>query len=439
MAELRARYAAADSRGRVRLLKSFRRDPLKNRLDDPDLPRALALLAVQDPDPEVRRWMARHGRLDYDDNCDDDDKQAGGSPRAGSNLIAQIMADPDRLVRAALRENPGWHPAESWEDEFARCQPLERLALVRHAHVGYGLIQKIFDLSNDELPRLDIETRTQLARAFLTNQIALATAERTAELHRYGEDYYPLGDLLSKQEAREFLTRLWTFASLWPKDSGIPDQVYRHVGVPDKVKAKIYTTCPNEWLRYSILMSCSDTRDDWDKTIDLGLHDPSGLCRSWAHSLVSHVSDEMLASLLRGTDTDALSGLARNKHLSTSAQKQVAARLKEFPADDGAWWTGFDLEQKLARHKLEGPPEDAEGLFEDPFLPKGRFLEEKIDVIGKTVMSLGTMVVTRLSKLDDWRERLMQEVESLWRWGRWVLLALVALQLIRWVFGRLVH
>ena len=66
--ELSRRYKMADARGRIRVLRLFCGQQNGRGNEPPDLPFEIALMAVEDPNVEVRQWIARNARfLHYGD------------------------------------------------------------------------------------------------------------------------------------------------------------------------------------------------------------------------------------------------------------------------------------------------------------------------------------------------------------------------------------
>ena len=96
--ELRREYTIADAKGRVSLLKKLYRQSSYR------IPFEIARLAVEDPEVEVREWIARNGKyLDYSERRWEGDKCIIEFPER--NLEERLKNDPDPFVRACLREN----------------------------------------------------------------------------------------------------------------------------------------------------------------------------------------------------------------------------------------------------------------------------------------------------------------------------------------------
>lgn len=323
--EVRREYQTSDAKGRIRLLRKLYRTGRA-------APFEIALLAVEDPNVEVRQWVARHGKyLDYRERRYDENQVLYERPER--NLEDRLKNDPDPFVRACLHENPtvfsGWDP---WEALFREGSHLERLALVRNPELrifAYGLIKKIFDPEDKEL-RVTMKERQELVLAFLTNKEALGGTERMASLggHELHED------AMGWHDANEFLKALWELASKWPTESGIQRLVYRYVPASNKTKAHIYQTCNEPWWRASILENCdaSDTQ-----TIELGMKDADEICR------------------------------------------YVAEQIQE------------EIDKKK-------PPKDPEELFGEEGR-EGNFIEDKLDFIGKRLLSFEQGVSETLKTL----------------------------------------
>src|ERR1700730_7025484 len=79
--ELRREYQTQDIKGRIGLLERLYKD-------DTVPPDEIILMALEDPDVNVRQWIACHAKY------------------LERNLIDRLKNDSDPLVRARLRENP---------------------------------------------------------------------------------------------------------------------------------------------------------------------------------------------------------------------------------------------------------------------------------------------------------------------------------------------
>ncbi|MCI0410958.1 MAG: hypothetical protein L0191_20750 [Acidobacteria bacterium] len=325
--ELRREYKASDARGRIRLLRKLYRGGRA-------VPFEIALLAVEDPNVEVRQWIAHHGEyLDYRECRYDENQVHYEHPER--NLEDRLKNDPDPFVRACLHENPtvfsGFAP---WEGFFREGSHLERLALVRNPGVdifGHGLIKKIFDPEDKELG-ITMKERQELVLAFLTNKEALVHAESAAALggHEPWEEA-PTWWL--------FLDALWELASKWPEETAIQPLVYRHVPASDETKARTYRTCKEPFWRHYILENC-DARDT--QTIQLGMKDADETCRDIAEE-------------------------ARSRERYN--------------------WVDVPEGRTIGEVKKKPAPKDPEELFgEEGRL--GNFIEDKLDFIGKSLLSL---------------------------------------------------
>jgi hypothetical protein len=105
-------------------------------------------MAVEDPEVEVRQWIARHGRyLDYSERkFVDNDLVYKHTER---NLEERLKQDPDPFVCASLRENPNvfCEIFTDAEKDFRESTYMERLALMRNPEIWRHdrLLKKVFD------------------------------------------------------------------------------------------------------------------------------------------------------------------------------------------------------------------------------------------------------------------------------------------------------
>lgn len=380
--ELRREYQKADAKGRVCLLEKLYED-------DKVPPFEIALLAVEDPNVEVRQWIAKNGTyLDYSND-----------EPGGQNLESRLKSDPDPFVRACLRENPTILTLSSESSDWFRgSNHMERLALMRNRWVSSKLVEKIFDLNDQELG-ISVEERKELVLAYLTNGDALS---RSRKLNV--SDFI---DGLDMVMTRGHFGQLWTLISKWPKGTGnLQDAVYRYIGATDDTKAEIYRTCEEPVWRRAILENCNE---DDIQTLELGMKDADEGCRELAYekfnarefmtrimakALLDNgapVSDRALAmqgapafvnekleSVIKSDDKSALSGLARNKFLSVDGLRKVRNRLSELNDDMGVWMAG----KTIGELEKTQAPVDAKELFEE----KGKFLEDKIDFVGRKIL-----------------------------------------------------
>jgi len=322
VADLRGRYETADAKGRVQLLIELSKN------EDCQLPYEIAALAVGDTNVEVRRWIARHGRyLDYEKG----DSSGQAAKPEEHNLWMRLKADPDPLVRAQLRENPGILPpvgrigkSMQW---FRESSHLERLALVRNEQIEENLIEQLFDPDETELG-LTLTERYELCCAFLTNCTVIDTHVKDAGVVGNPSAW----DGWTWYSARKFLGTLWLNAAKWPKGTGnLQHVVYRYVAVDDETKAKVYESCDEPVWRKAILYNSNAKRDH--NTFAMALRDRDDGCRELAYSLIPKIDEKELSVLSVGEDKPALCGLADNRVLPEPRQSevhlQVRARLSE--------------------------------------------------------------------------------------------------------------
>ena len=433
--EMRREFQNSDAKGRIRLLEKLYEG-------EGAPPYEIALLAVEDPNVEVRQWIARNGRgLDYRDvgfrrseateALIELRKELTIRPDDSSplNLADRLKNDPDPYVRACLRENSKIYGSFGfigrWKDFFKDASHLERLALVRNPTVYEELIEKIFDPEDKELG-IELEERKELAFAFLTNKEVLAKNWANAKIEEGSAAGFPLYDGSSWYSADKFLRKLWESASTWPNESGVPYMVYQCVPALDDVKAQTYQKCDEAALRRVILEHCS--RDDAD-TIQLGVKDTDEACRFSACTKVRYLDGETLETLIKGEDVKgALWGLAANRSLSVAQLEKVRDRLGKLENHSGVEWAEETIRevQKAGRQAEKArPPKDPEELF-GPEGREGNFLEDKIDFIGKRLLSIEQELAQKLTA--------MQQLSRTVRTVQIVIAIAIGVILFRWLF-----
>lgn len=411
--ELRREYQNTDAKGRICLLEKLYQG-------NSIAPFGIALLAATDPHVEVRQWIARRGKsLDYRDVGSLNERNEllevvraiGGQPagpvddpQASLNLVSRLKNDPDSFVRACLRENPNvfsqWFSGP-WMGFCKEATHLERLALVRNPSVETSLIEKVFDPEDKELD-ITLEERRELVFAFLSNKELLTTQEARADLP--GADpsivkrEFDPSSGLGMAMADKFLRQLWQLASKWPRDSGVPYLVYRHVPMDDTGKAEIYQKCNEPLLRRQILETC---KGEYPKTIDLGMKDNDDACRYLAYYEARRIEPEVLESILQRESAINLSALGGNRSLPVDQLKKVKMRLEELgdvfgPGDAEETIRGIQLREWEAWDST--PPKDPEELFGRSDR-KGNFLQDKIDVIGNKILSIEKMTQDIVERL----------------------------------------
>ncbi len=270
--ELRLKYTNTDTKGRIQLLND-----LLHGDDSWMIPYEIALLAVEDPNLEVRQWLARHGKyLDYSERRLVDNVWVCECPER--NLEERLKNDPHPFVRACLRENTNvfCRVGLGIDEEFRESSHLERLALMRNAELRWGtsLLEKIFDHEEKELG-INEEERQELILAFLTNKTTLGVLQEKAGLSGDSTSRY---DEFGRNDADSTLTTLWELAAKWPKNEPpftVPEMVFRCVPVSDKTKMNVYRGCNERLLRKAITESC--TKHDVE-TLKLGFRDKDEYC-----------------------------------------------------------------------------------------------------------------------------------------------------------------
>jgi hypothetical protein len=277
--ELKFRYRISDAKNRIELIKELQAGHTFGSIPD-----EIALLAVEDPIPEVRGWFARHG-LAHDE------------------VFYRLRNDPDPFIRASLLENPHYSSVaaplvdnyvSAMTAMFPRLTQMERLALMRNPRVSHTLTEKVLD-PDDKYLNLDMGSRRDLAIAWI-----YANAGRP-------RDY---------EEKITFSKKLWFLAAKWPLsiklDSGeeegsyFPATVYEYVDVDDDTKAEHYRECKHPALRQCVLKNCTKNVDDI--TLNLGLHDSDEECRELARSIIGE--DNSLTLKAKTYGMYALKGLA---------------------------------------------------------------------------------------------------------------------------------
>jgi hypothetical protein len=344
VAEVRARYAAADADGRIALLRELYEER------DAQPPFEVIAAAACDPFLSVRRWLARNGRsLDHG--------RSGHSVGSGENrnLIDVLKADSDDLVRASLRENPDIFGFIALTDKvmewFRESSRMERLALVRNPNLNEDFVALLFD-STDTTLAVTLRERAELCLAVLTNGAFFDRAITDSGL----TGSYPW-DGWTWYTAERFLKRVWEHAATWPEgdDLSVQYAIYTKVPTEDETKAAVYSRSQARILREAILYSPGGYGEE---LFAVARHDVDESCREVAYARVAHIDDATAEATLTGEDRPALKGLADNRALPppqrAAVHKRARARLREL-GESTSSFEDFDAMEADAERSLRRP------------------------------------------------------------------------------------
>ncbi len=277
--EIRGRYVHGTRDDRMRVLVEV--------YEGKGLPYELAALVVDDPDPQIRRWMAKNARdLDFRQRIFEAVPTTAENLRkpaeyrySDRNLWDRLAQDADLLVRAALHENPHYPAYDTTglvfaERTFADLPQSHRLALMRNpglASLGVKkVVLKVFDTS-DETFGLAPKEREELALAYLSNSAAMEASRKTPTVL----DVTEASDLHSYEKERR---RLWELLAAFPSLE-VRWYGFSYLGGEDKWKAAAYRATDDRGLRSRILINAGaqDT-----ETLRLGTEDADEQCRNLA-------------------------------------------------------------------------------------------------------------------------------------------------------------
>jgi hypothetical protein len=306
--ELRRKFSAATTQGRIAILKWLYRDHGRP-------PYIIAHMAIEESDPQVQLWIAKNGySLDYREI---DSEKYNTETKFENDLISKNMEEyrayqkshtpsyylfPERdmraclensrdpFIRAAVKENPHFtdHGVfdESWIQEFITAMQIERLALVRNPRIHEELIEALFDYEDTKLT-INIEERKTLIIAYLSNPKVLMEYSDFSK-DAYWKFHNEFADFVEPFDSdsiwidnKEHCATLWRLALNWPIESRIPIDVYQHLGAADECKSEIYKKTEEPALHLSILKGCTSSDV---QTLALGLADENERCRSEAES-----------------------------------------------------------------------------------------------------------------------------------------------------------
>jgi hypothetical protein len=267
IAEVGRRFASGSCSDRLDLLRECY-------AEGRSLPYEIASQVLNDPDPMMRLWMAKHAR-DLDlrernwaapleqkpedaEGATEERKPESGYKYPDRNLWEKLGEDKDPLVRAALYENPAAPRFAALKDLPQIC----RLAYMRNPdHGGHGLghnsrqILALFDATDTSLGITESE-REELVMAYLSNPAVIAMShdlrcecvlDRSSEF--YGELRY---DCEKKRE------RLWTLLRDFPS-AAVKERGFRYLGGEDRWKVEAYRSTEDRWLRMYLLLGASQT------------------------------------------------------------------------------------------------------------------------------------------------------------------------------------
>lgn len=312
ISELTRTYDREDSRGRIRLLRRVYRQT-------PRLPYDLALRAVTDGDSAVREWMARKGQmLDYEPDRD---------------LAMRLRQDSDPFVRVATFENPErfllpwFSDRQKWVDEFKGCSPLERLAMMRNEALDLELVKLILDPEDAKLG-IEMSERYQLAEACLVNKRVVENGRRAR-----GSDLPEKGRVIWRPSSDDDCSQtVWELVAKWPDRAGItlnraylPFKAFHTIQTYDRVKAKIYANCQDDFLRGAILDSCLPEDEE---TLRLAREDTEFWLRSGAYRRSRRMDRQEIEAALRrevSEKINGLDGLIMNPWLGETAREILYA------------------------------------------------------------------------------------------------------------------
>lgn len=276
--EIRGRYVHGTRDDRIRVLVEV--------YEGKGLPYELAALVVDDPDPLLRRWMAKNAReLDFRERIFETLPTTAENLRkpveykySDRNLWDRLAQDADPFVRAALHENPHY-PVYGLglffaERTFADLPHDHRLALMRNsglASLGVNsTVLKVFDVS-DETFGLAPKQREELALAYLSNTAAMEASRKQLTVL----DVVDASDLYYHEKERQ---RLWELLVAFPSRE-VRWYGFAYLGGEDKWKAAAYSATDDPPLRMRILINAGaqDTQ-----TLKLGTEDADEDCRNLA-------------------------------------------------------------------------------------------------------------------------------------------------------------
>jgi hypothetical protein len=271
------------------------------------LPYEIASQVLDDPDPTIRLWMAKHARnLDLRERIwtprpehkpsaptavnpftgqpftgsesDNEDAEEANEKRKPEdeykhpdrNLWGRLEQDADPLVRAALYENPEAHRYAALND----LPQIKRLAYMRnpeHARCGAiasDQILAVFDPSDKTLEITESQ-REELALAYLANPAVIAFSQD----HSCHEN-----DECGPNKCPTNRRRLWSLLAAFPS-AAVGERGFRFLGSEDKLKAEVYRHTEDRWLRMELLLGARETDVE---LLKLGAADKEECCREVA-------------------------------------------------------------------------------------------------------------------------------------------------------------
>jgi hypothetical protein len=339
--ELRRKYSAADVKGRIALLSAFWKAQHNFGPYPPNLPFEVALAAVEDPNAEIRQWVARFAKyLNFDPfetklNSIEELDGADGWPKPGEReLTGKLRRDSDTFVRACLHENPNVVGSGShWVTAFHSATHLERLALMRNpvaaSHFNRPVIENLFD-PEDVTLAIETTQRKQLVLAYISNPEAPRRSRLAEDYHRYVfgklalDEFWHADAEHNWEEDCQHLSRLWKLAQKWPHP--VPLLVFYYIGAEDKTRAETLQQCSDATLRSAILESC-----------------------------VGRLHPQTIALGSKSSDADASSGplmsLARNSSLTPDQLKELEASIRGIPESAGKEFLLQELRSRIARQE----------------------------------------------------------------------------------------
>jgi len=215
-------------------------------------------------------------------------------PVKSKDYQAQLLSDPEPIVRAAVWSNPQcrclpWKPiflSESWKTEFRTMSQPERLGMMRNPALSYRFVVALLETPSSEL-EMSTGDHVDILVAAAVNPNLIGASRRTGRKNWKGFDW---------DEPIEEYGIMWDLClDRWAEEHRVPYYFFKYVQTTPAKKLATYQKLNEKnddkefaALRCAIIGSCDPITDV--NVLRLGLEDRDEECRKAAGQRVGSYS-----------------------------------------------------------------------------------------------------------------------------------------------------